>query len=108
MEDLCIVCAEPLHYTAYAECGHKDACSKCVLRLRTVLKDQRCVYCQVPADSVFVTRFMGDYTETVPPDEFAGLPVSGGGRWWRWRLFLGRAELRECWDADGLLLMDGC
>lgn len=31
---------------------------------------------QVPADSVFVTRFMGEYTETVPPDEFAALPVS--------------------------------
>lgn len=76
MEDLCIVCAEPLQFTAYAECGHKDACSKCVLRLRTVLKDQRCVYCQVPTDGVFVTRFMGDYTDTVAPDEFAALPVS--------------------------------
>lgn len=47
MEDICIVCAEPLQYTAYAGCGHKDACSKCVLRLRSVLKDQRCLYCQV-------------------------------------------------------------
>ncbi|KAL4444334.1 hypothetical protein ABPG75_012071 [Micractinium tetrahymenae] len=74
MEDLCIVCAEPLQYAAYAECGHKDACSKCVLRLRSVLKDQRCVYCQVPGEAVFVTRFMGDYTETVAPDEFAALP----------------------------------
>ncbi len=25
----------------------QDACSKCVSRLRSVLKDQRCVYCQV-------------------------------------------------------------
>lgn len=47
MEDICIVCAEPLQFTAYAGCGHKDACSKCVSRLRSVLKDQRCVYCQV-------------------------------------------------------------
>lgn len=47
MEDICIVCAEPLQFTAYAGCGHKDACSKCVSRLRSVLKDPRCVYCQV-------------------------------------------------------------
>lgn len=47
------MCAEPLQYTAYAECGHKDACSKCVLRLRTVLKDQRCVYCQVGAAAAY-------------------------------------------------------
>jgi hypothetical protein len=32
---------------------------------------------QVPSDSVFVTRFLGDYTQTVPPDEFDALPVSG-------------------------------
>ncbi|PRW56692.1 LIM domain and RING finger isoform A [Chlorella sorokiniana] len=74
MEDICIVCAEPLAFTAFAPCGHKDACSKCVSRLRSVLKDQRCVYCQVPSDSVFVTRFMGGYTENVPPDEFDALP----------------------------------
>ena len=52
MEDICIVCAEPLAYAAYAACGHKDACSKCVARLRSVLKDPRCVYCQVGAAAV--------------------------------------------------------
>lgn len=30
---------------------------------------------QVPSDTVFVTRFMGDYTDTVSADEFAGLAV---------------------------------
>jgi hypothetical protein len=78
MEDICIVCAEPLQYTAYGGCGHKDACSKCVSRLRSVLKDPRCLYCQVPAEAVVVTRFMGGYTETVPPDEFETLPVGVG------------------------------
>lgn len=33
---------------------------------------------QVPSDSVFVTRFMGGYTENVPPDEFDALPVRKG------------------------------
>jgi hypothetical protein len=78
MEDICIVCAEPLQFTAYGGCSHKDACSKCVSRLRSVLKDPRCLYCQVPADAVVVTRFMGGYTETVPSDEFETLPVGVG------------------------------
>ena len=78
MEDICIVCAEPLQFAAYGGCGHKDACSKCVSRLRSVLKDPRCLYCQVPAEAVVVTRFMGAYTETVAPDEFETLPVGVG------------------------------
>ena len=28
MEDCCAVCAEPLEWTAYGQCGHTDACSK--------------------------------------------------------------------------------
>ena len=81
MEDLCIVCAEPLHFTAYGPCGHKETCSKCVSRLRSVIKDQRCALCQQQVEAVFVTRFMGDYTATVAADDFPKLPVRtpGGG-----------------------------
>ena len=43
MEDVCIVCAEPLQFTAYGSCGHKEACSKCVLRLRSVLPQASCL-----------------------------------------------------------------
>ncbi|KAK9820561.1 hypothetical protein WJX72_011657 [[Myrmecia] bisecta] len=70
MEDCCAVCAEPLEWTAYGPCGHKDACSKCVTRLRFVMGDKRCVICQQQHPAVFVTRFMGDYTKTLPPEEF--------------------------------------
>eukprot|EP00887_Chlorella_sp_A99_P006106 scaffold22.g6106.t1 len=73
MEDICIVCAEPLLYAAYGPCGHKDTCSKCVARLRSVLKDARCVYCQQSSDAVFVTRFAGDYTESLGAEEFGRL-----------------------------------
>ena len=76
-EDICIVCAEPLAWTAYGPCGHRDACSKCVARLRSVLKDERCVYCQQPCGAVYVTRFMGDYTASVPAGDFGGLQVGG-------------------------------
>jgi hypothetical protein len=75
MEDICIICADHLRYTAYGSCGHKDTCSKCVSRLRTVLNDQRCAYCQQALPCVYVTRFMGDYTQSVSAEGFAQLEV---------------------------------
>lgn len=75
MSDYCIVCADPLEWTAYGRCGHKETCSKCVCRLRTVLKDPRCVYCQQQLTNVFVTRFAGDYTQQIPPEDFDHLDV---------------------------------
>ena len=67
--DVCIVCAEPLQYTAFGECGHKDACSRCVVRLRAVLKDDRCLYCQQRLEKVFVTRYAGEFTRNVSLNE---------------------------------------
>ena len=74
-DDHCIVCAEPLLFTAYGQCGHKETCSKCVSRLRSVLKDLRCVYCQQQLPSVYVTRYAGDYTQQVGPSAFDDLKV---------------------------------
>ena len=73
--DYCIVCAEPLFFTAYGSCGHKETCSKCVSRLRAILKDLRCAYCQQQLPEVFVTRFAGDYTQQVAPQAFEHLKV---------------------------------
>lgn len=80
MEDCCAVCAEPLEWTAYGPCGHKDACSKCVTRLRFALDDTRCVICQQQSPAVMVARFMGTFTDTLPAEEFADLKVRVGGR----------------------------
>ena len=68
-----MVCAEPLTFVAYGPCGHRDACVECVARLRLVMEDKRCVICQRESDVVFVTRAMGDYTETIPAERFDGL-----------------------------------
>ena len=76
MDDCCAICAEPLVWVAYGTCGHKDACSKCVTRLRFVLKDNRCVICQRALVHVFVTRFMGAYTKTLSAQEFEDLKAS--------------------------------
>eukprot|EP00884_Botryococcus_braunii_P010308 jgi/Botrbrau1/19279/Bobra.0073s0026.2 len=70
MEDCCAVCAEPLEWTAYGPCGHKEACSKCVVRLRAVLNDQRCVICQAQHTAVIATKFMGTFTVIKPPEYF--------------------------------------
>jgi hypothetical protein len=75
-DDCCIICAEPLQYTAYGQCGHKESCSRCVTRMRSILKDERCPYCQQPLASVFVTRFLGEYTAVVPASQFEQLQVS--------------------------------
>jgi E3 ubiquitin-protein ligase ZNF598 len=75
MEDCCAVCAEPLEWTAFGPCNHKDACSKCVARLRFVMADRRCVICQQQEPAVFVTRFMGAYTTSVLPEAFDDLKV---------------------------------
>ena len=75
MEEYCVVCAEPIQFTAYGPCGHKDACSKCIVRLRVVLEDKRCVICQQMHDSVFVTKNLGDFTPTLPATAFPELQV---------------------------------
>ena len=75
-DDYCIVCAEPLEWVAYAiNCGHKDACSKCVARLRFVMKDTRCLLCQQLGSAVVVTRSLGAFTPTIPPQDSDKLKV---------------------------------
>lgn len=74
--DFCIVCADPLEFCAFGACGHKETCSKCVVRLRTVLKNTKCVVCQQPLPRVFVTRFAGDYTRSLGAAEFERLDES--------------------------------
>ncbi|EIE25131.1 hypothetical protein COCSUDRAFT_46598 [Coccomyxa subellipsoidea C-169] len=42
------------------------------------MDDKRCVICQQQSPSVFVTRFMGSYTSTIPSEEFARLQATPG------------------------------
>ena len=74
-EDLCLVCTDGLDYAGVGPCGHKDVCSRCVSRLRFVMEDNRCSLCKAEQPAVFFTRFMGDYTHTLAPDQFARLQV---------------------------------
>lgn len=78
-DDHCAVCAEPMAWAAYGRCGHRDACSKCVVRMRAVLRDDRCVICQQPCDAVLVTRAVGAYTRVLPAEAFDEFKVKRGG-----------------------------
>ncbi len=75
-DEFCIVCADPLDWTGYGSCGHKEACSRCVARLRFVLGDRKCVICREESPQVFFTRFSGDYTARVTAEQFGQLKVS--------------------------------
>ena len=46
MEDICSVCAEPIEFTSYGLCYHKEVCSTCISRLRIVMKDNKCPICK--------------------------------------------------------------
>lgn len=70
VSDCCLVCADPLEWTGVGVCGHKEICSRCVARMRFVLKDNNCVLCKQDSPAVFFTRFMGDYTARVPAEDY--------------------------------------
>lgn len=68
MEECCLVCTEPMDYTAVGACGHTGACAVCSLRLRSAIGDKRCVYCQIEQPEVLVTRANGHYTARFPTE----------------------------------------
>jgi hypothetical protein len=39
------------------------------------MEDSKCMICKQDCPRVFFTRYMGDYTEGLAPDEFDDLPV---------------------------------
>lgn len=76
MDEYCAVCADPLEWTGYGPCGHVQTCSKCIARLRFVVKDNRCPICQQESTIVFFTRFNGDYTTKLTNEQFHNLKVN--------------------------------
>jgi len=74
-EDCCIICADPMDWTGFGPCGHKEACSRCVARMRFVLGDKKCVICREENPQVYFTRFVGDYTVRISPEQFPELKV---------------------------------
>ena len=66
VEDVCLLCAEPLQWVAVMPCSHKEVCGKCILRLRLIMNDMKCMTCQNEANEVLVTRHNGMFTSKQP------------------------------------------
>jgi hypothetical protein len=79
--------------------GPLQACSRCVARLRFVLEDKRCMYCQQPQDEVYFTRYMGDYTHR--PADFAALEVREGSGTFVWAAAAAAAAAATSAAAEG-------
>ncbi|KAM6597708.1 hypothetical protein CsatA_008232 [Cannabis sativa] len=72
MDDSCVVCAETLEWVAYGQCGHREVCSTCVIRLRFVCEDRCCCLCKSNYGVIFVTKALGDYTKVIK--DFTNFP----------------------------------
>ncbi|XP_062081746.1 uncharacterized protein LOC133788327 [Humulus lupulus] len=73
MDDSCVVCAETLEWVAYGQCGHREVCSTCVIRLRFVCEDRCCCLCKSNCGVIFVTKALGDYTRVI--NDFTNFPA---------------------------------
>ncbi|GAX74773.1 hypothetical protein CEUSTIGMA_g2220.t1 [Chlamydomonas eustigma] len=87
--DCCLVCADPLEWAGVGSCGHKELCSRCVARMRFILKDKKCVLCKQENSLIYFTRFVGDYTVRFPDS----LPAMQDGA--------KKGDLRYCAAVDG-------
>jgi E3 ubiquitin-protein ligase ZNF598 len=51
----CILCYNPMKFMAMGECGHKNVCCKCVLRMRLIMDDNHCSICKQEQDEIVIT-----------------------------------------------------
>ena len=52
--------------------------SLCVARMRFVIKDNCCVLCKTELPTIYFTRFNGDYTTRLAPEDFPKLKAGPG------------------------------
>ena len=69
VEEVCLICAEPIEYVGVLPCGHKDVCAICCVRLRLVVQDMKCCACQQESNYMLVTRHQGAYTAQITAGE---------------------------------------
>lgn len=46
LEELCLICAEPIKLFAVPQCNHRT-CHICAVRLRALYKKKECTFCKV-------------------------------------------------------------
>ncbi|EKX54529.1 hypothetical protein GUITHDRAFT_41810, partial [Guillardia theta CCMP2712] len=50
----CMCCCEPMETVALSLCGHHSVCGLCSYRLRVLLNQTQCIFCQQISESVFI------------------------------------------------------
>jgi len=54
LEETCVVCSEPLLFCTLLDCGHRQCCSLCAMRMHMLMNDAKCVLCKRVPSKVFV------------------------------------------------------
>ena len=54
--DSCILCYNSIEFFSLGCCDHKNTCHKCALRLRLIMKDEKCSICKTDLDEVVITK----------------------------------------------------
>ena len=52
----CILCYNDIRYYAMGKCNHKNVCHKCCLRIRLLLKDNKCSICKTELDEIVISN----------------------------------------------------
>lgn len=47
IEDVCLICCEPIKEYAVGQCNHRDLCAMCTLKRRDLYKELNCCICKV-------------------------------------------------------------
>ena len=54
----CLICCEEVNFISVGDCEHKVVCLKCVVKLRSINKNTKCVYCNKDLDFVAIVDNM--------------------------------------------------
>uniref|UniRef100_A0A0G4GHI6 C2H2-type domain-containing protein n=1 Tax=Chromera velia CCMP2878 TaxID=1169474 RepID=A0A0G4GHI6_9ALVE len=55
-EVLCLICCDPIDTYCIPQCDHCETCALCSTRMRDLMRDLRCIACQVESESVVYSK----------------------------------------------------
>lgn len=50
----CLICCERVNFMTIGECNHKVVCLKCCIKMRSISKNTKCIYCNEELSRVAV------------------------------------------------------
>jgi len=52
----CLLCCNEIRYFAMGKCDHKNICHKCCIRIRLLMKDNKCSICKTGLEEIVVSK----------------------------------------------------